>query len=269
MIEWGEHTRFVWNSGIARVGAVLDRPQAQPRHALACDADPSRQRRCDHHGCPPLWMPHWLWSELWTAISSLWGLSTELRRQHPWLATGPSVIQQDVEQTLRDAFLRWLDPAHPARQPRLHPPTRRVSFSLRRPSIRRAGDARWPIHGGGLLNGRFRCVRVPKTGQVKFRADQPLPEDLSWARVVREPGGDWFISFIEVPPARAHQPTGVTIGLDLGVTDTIQHRRRITYLGDAHARTAHRRRDPAPAPAPTARIASARGAQGRDELEEP
>lgn len=220
MAQWGGQARFVWNAGVARVLEVFDHPQAQPRHSVACDRDSSRQRRCKEHGCPPLWMPQWLWQQAWDAINSLSGISTELRREHDWLAAGPSEIQQDVERDLRKAFVDWLDPSHPARRPRFHRHGGRVSFNLRRSSIERAGDSYTPHQGGGQLNAKWRVVRVPKVGLVKlkFRTDlgESLPADLSSARVVREPSGDWFISFTESPPARDHQPSGVAIGIDMG-----------------------------------------------------
>lgn len=221
MIEWGDHARFVWNSGVARVQAVLNHPEALARHVAACDRDPSRRRGCALHGCAPLWMPQWLWREVWASISSLGRISTELRHRHSWLAAGPSAIQQDAARDLRAAYVRWLDPDHPARRPRPRRRTSRVSLSLRRTHIEIAADDRWPVQGGGSLSGRHRCVRVPKTGLVRFRVDQPLPADLSSARLVREPCGDWFVSFTETPRARAHRPTGITLGLDIGVTDTI------------------------------------------------
>lgn len=221
MVEWGGHARFVWNAGVARVLDVFDHPQAQPHHLIACERDPSRRRNCIKHGCPKPWMPQWLWREVWKAINSLGGISTELRARHEWLAAGPSHIQQDVERDLHRAFVNWLDSTHPARRPRFHARNSRASFNLRRPSLKRAAIDRWPDQHGGLISGRFRCVHVPKVGLVKFRADRPLPTDLSSARVVREPAGDWFISFTDTPPAREHQSTGVAIGIDVGVVDTI------------------------------------------------
>ena len=221
MERWGDHTRFVWNEGVARVREVFDHPQAQPRHSIACDTDPSRRRDCARHDCPPRWMPHWLWREAWNRINALSGLSTELRRTHSWLAAGPAVIQQDVERDLRRAFENWLRPTHPARRPRYRRRGHRVSFNLRRPSIERAGDGRSPAHGGGKLNAKWRIVHVPKIGAVKFRCHRPLPADLSSARVVREPGGDWFISFVEQPPARPHTLNGRIVGIDMGIANSV------------------------------------------------
>ena len=133
---------------------------------------------------------------------------TEARRG-TWLGEGSSVIQQQALRDLDRAFRNWWgNPGHFSR------PTWRKAgvhegFAIRDLSVRR-------------LNRKWGEVLVPKCGWVRFRVTRQWTDicAATSARVTRDRAGRWHVSFTAPPPAFERTPTGVVVGLDMGVAAT-------------------------------------------------
>ena len=134
---------------------------------------------------------------------------TEARRG-TWLGEGSSVVQQQALFDLDQAFKNWWkNPGHFSR------PTWRKAgvhegFAIRDLSVRR-------------INRRWGEVLVPKCGWVRFRVTRQWADitAATSARVTLDRAGRWHVSFIAPPPAFSRQPTGATVGLDMGVAATV------------------------------------------------
>lgn len=130
-------------------------------------------------------------------------------RKHTWLGEGSSAIQQQALRDLDRAFCNWWrNPGHFSR------PTWRKAgvhegFAIRDLSVRR-------------LNRRWGEVLVPKCGWVRFRVTRQWADiaGATSARVTLDRAGRWHVSFTAPPPAFCRQPTGATVGLDMGVAAT-------------------------------------------------
>ncbi len=130
---------------------------------------------------------------------------TQVRAEHPWLAAGSQMVQQ---QALRD-FARAL--------------ANRFGGTHNCPSWRKAG--RNEGFAVVALKPRDVCrlsrhvgaVRVPKAGWVRFRWSRAVPPGVKSCRVTRDQAGRWHVAFAAVPapvPAPGH---GQIVGIDRGV----------------------------------------------------
>ena len=130
---------------------------------------------------------------------------TQVRAEHPWLAAGSQMVQQ---QALRD-FARALANC--------------FGGTHRRPSWRKAGrnegfrvvavkprDVR-------RLSRHVGAVRVPKAGWVRFRWSRAVPAGLKSCRVTRDRAGRWHVAFAAVPAPVPAPGNGQTVGVDRGV----------------------------------------------------
>lgn len=131
-------------------------------------------------------------------------------RKGTWLGEGSSVVQQQALFDLERAFKNWWqNPGHFSR------PTWRKAgvhegFAIRDLSVRR-------------INRRWGEVLVPKCGWVRFRVTRQWADicAATSARVTLDRAGRWHVSFTAPPPAMERQPTGATVGLDMGVAATV------------------------------------------------
>jgi putative transposase len=134
---------------------------------------------------------------------------TQARAAVAWLGAGSVIVQQ---QALRD----------------FHQATRNCfAGTHRRPTWRKAGrDEGFRIVGASAgrveqVNRRWSRVLVPKVGWVRFRRSRPVPEARSY-RVTRDRAGRWHLAFAVIPAPIPALGTGKTIGIDRGVTVTLQ-----------------------------------------------
>ncbi len=71
------------------------------------------------------------------------------------------------------------------------------------------------------LNRRWATILVPKLGPVRFRLSRPLPARFGMARVTLDRSGRWHVSFAAPQPVLERDPTGLAVGLDVGVVATL------------------------------------------------
>ena len=137
----------------------------------------------------------------------------ELRAELDWLRSGPSAVQQQAIRVVDRAYANWFkNPGH-----------------FRRPGFRaRAHHGGFGIAGVDYnfnlqkINRRRAQIRLLKVGWVKFRLSVPWPrvEEAKSCRVIIDRVGRWHVSFPSPQPVLFRTPTGATVGIDRGVTNT-------------------------------------------------
>jgi transposase len=134
---------------------------------------------------------------------------TQARAEHPWLAAGSQMVQQQALRDFARALAAFFDLGHPAG----------------RPSWRKAGrDEGFRIVG---RRGRQRDVRrlsrktgevwVPKAGWVRFRWSRAVPPGAKSYRVTLDRAGRWHVAFAVIPAPILAPDTGEVVGMDRGV----------------------------------------------------
>jgi putative transposase len=132
----------------------------------------------------------------------------ELRQQLDWLRAGSSSVQQAALRDLDRAFANFF--AGRARYPSFKRRDDRVgSFVVRDLTVRR-------------LNRKWGSVTVPKVGQVRFRISR------AWADITKATSarvtlrnGRWHIAFTTPAADKTTAGTGVVVGIDRGVKNTL------------------------------------------------
>lgn len=130
----------------------------------------------------------------------------EARKASEWLASGPSVVQQQAILDLDQAFRNWWRGSHG--RPTWRKTGQHEGFVIREAKTRR-------------LSRRWAAVLVPKCGWVRFRLHRPLGEH-GMARVTLDRSGRWHVSFSAVPPMIKGPGTGEIIGIDRGIVVDFQ-----------------------------------------------
>jgi putative transposase len=131
---------------------------------------------------------------------------TAVRAEHPWLAEGSAVVQQQALRDLAQAFTNFFE----------------HSEHFGHPTFRKKGDGEgFRLVGQALsvkqFSARWGAVRVPKAGRIKFRLSRPLLEGVKSCRINRDRCGRWHVSFPNPQPAVSRRSTGAVVGLDRGV----------------------------------------------------
>jgi len=130
---------------------------------------------------------------------------TAARAEHPWLAAGSQVVQQQALRDFAQAMANYLGGTHD------------------RPSWRKAGRDEGfrivAVRSGHVrrLSRRVGEVRVPKAGWVRFRWSRPVPPEVKSYRVTLDRAGRWHIAFAVIPEPIAAPGNGQTVGIDRGV----------------------------------------------------
>lgn len=136
---------------------------------------------------------------------------SDLRKELDWLRAGASTVQQQALRDLDRAYQNWwFNPKH------FSPPKPRSikdqsqGFYVRDLSLTR-------------LNKKWATIFLPKIGPVRFRLTRAWNEVKACksARVTVSKSGKWHVSFTSAPPVFQRQKTGVMLGIDRGVTQTI------------------------------------------------
>ena len=130
-------------------------------------------------------------------------------RKETWLGEGSSPIQQQALRDLDRAFQNWYKrPDHFAR-PTWRKKDINEGFAIRDLSVRR-------------INRKWGEVWVPKCGWVRFRVTRQWHDivQASSARVTKDRGGRWFVSFTYPAPQITREPTGEIVGIDMGIAHT-------------------------------------------------
>jgi transposase len=130
---------------------------------------------------------------------------TAARAEHPWLAAGSQVVQQQALRDFAQAMANYLGGTHD------------------RPSWRKAGRDEGfrivAVRPGHVrrLSRRVGEVRVPKAGWVRFRWSRAVPPEVKSYRVTLDRAGRWHIAFAVLPEPIVGPGNGQTVGIDRGV----------------------------------------------------
>lgn len=149
--------------------------------------------------------PHWGPTPGYNAQSAQ---LTEARAANPWLASGSFTIQQQALRDFAQAMKNWWEGTH------RHPTWRRrgVTESFRVVAVRPGHIRRLNRNWGDLL--------VPKVGRVRFRWTRSVGQTKSY-RVTLDPAGRWHVAFAQQPLPLNREPTGMDVGIDRGVVNTL------------------------------------------------
>lgn len=133
---------------------------------------------------------------------------TELRQETGWLREGSTVVQQGALRDLDSAYQRFFD-GHAKYPVFKRSNDREGGFVIRDLKLRR-------------INHKWAQTLIPKVGWVRFRTTYSWAQTLAAtsARVTLR-NNTWHVSLTSLPPERVKPSTSKTIGIDVGVSNTI------------------------------------------------
>jgi len=112
---------------------------------------------------------------------------TAARKEHPWLAAGSQMVQQQALRDFTKAMTAFFDPGNPAGRPSWRMAGRNEGFRI----VGRRGRE-WDVR---RLSRHVGEVRVPKAGWVRFRWSRPVPAGVKSYRVTMDRAGRWHVAF--------------------------------------------------------------------------
>jgi putative transposase len=118
---------------------------------------------------------------------------TAARADHPWLAAGSQMVQQQALRDFAQAIAAFFDLKNPARRPSSRKAGRDEGFRI---VAVKPGHVR-------RLSRKTGAVWVPKAGWVRFRWSREIPADRKSYRVTLDRAGRWHIAFAAVSEAIA------------------------------------------------------------------
>ena len=130
---------------------------------------------------------------------------TTARVEHPWLAAGSQMVQQQALRDFAQAMANYVGGSHG------------------RPSWRKAGRDEGfrvvAVKPGEVrrLSRHVGQVRVPKVGWVRFRWSRAVPAAVKSYRVTMDRAGRWHVAFTAVPGPIPAPGNGQAVGIDRGV----------------------------------------------------
>ena len=130
---------------------------------------------------------------------------TTARAEHPWLAAGSQMVQQQALRDFAQAMANYFGGSHG------------------RPSWRKAGRDEGfrvvAVKPGEVrrLSRHVGQVRVPKAGWVRFRWSRAVPAGVKSYRVTMDRAGRWHVAFTAVPGPIPAPGNGQAVGIDRGV----------------------------------------------------
>jgi len=131
---------------------------------------------------------------------------TATRAEHPWLASGSQMVQQQALRDFAQAMANCFGGTHG------------------RPSWRKAGRNEGfrvvAVKPGAVrrLSRHVGQVRVPKAGWVRFRWSRAVTPGAKSCRVTLDRAGRWHVAFAAVPGPIPAPGNGKAVGIDRGVT---------------------------------------------------
>ena len=134
---------------------------------------------------------------------------TQARAEHPWLAAGSQLAQQQALRDFAKAMAAFFDPHNPAGRPSWRKAGRDEGFRI--VGLR---GRQWDVR---RVSRRIGQVRVPKVGWVRFRWSRPVPPGVKSYRVTCDRAGRWHVAFAAVPEPVASPGNGQAVGIDRGV----------------------------------------------------
>ena len=130
---------------------------------------------------------------------------TTARAEHPWLAAGSQMVQQQALRDFAQAMANYFGGSHG------------------RPSWRKAGRDEGfrvvAVKPGHVrrLSRHVGQVRMPKVGWVRFRWSRAVPAEVKSYRVTMDRAGRWHVAFTAVPEPIPAPGNGQAVGIDRGV----------------------------------------------------
>jgi transposase len=134
---------------------------------------------------------------------------TEARAEHPWLAAGSQMVQQQALRDFTKAMAAFFDPENPAGRPSWRKAGRDEGFRI----VGRRGR-QWDVR---RLSRRVGEVWVPKAGWVRFRWSRAVPPGVKSYRVTMDRAGRWHVAFAAIPAPIPAPGNGEAVGIDRGV----------------------------------------------------
>ena len=132
---------------------------------------------------------------------------TAARAEHPWLAAGSQMVQQQALRDFAQAMAAFFHPDNLAGRPSWRKAGRDEGFRV---VALRPGDVR-------RLSRHVGEVRVPKAGRVRFRWSRTVPPGVKSYRVRMDRAGRWHVAFAVIPEPVPAPGNGETVGIDRGV----------------------------------------------------
>jgi transposase len=134
---------------------------------------------------------------------------TVARAEHPWLAAGSQMVQQQALRDFARAMTAFFSPQNPAGRPSWRKAGRDEGFRI----VGRRGQ-QWNLR---RLSRKVGEVWVPKAGWVRFRWSRAVPADVKSYRVTMDRAGRWHVAFAMIPEPVAAPDNGEAVGIDRGV----------------------------------------------------
>ena len=132
---------------------------------------------------------------------------TAARSEHPWLAAGSQMVQQQALRDFAQAIAAFLDPTNPTGRPSWRKAGRDEGFRI---------VALKPGHVRRLSRNTGE-VWVPKAGWVRFRWSRAVPAGVKSYRVTCDRAGRWHVAFAAIPAPVPAPGNGQMVGIDRGV----------------------------------------------------
>jgi putative transposase len=134
---------------------------------------------------------------------------TAARAEHPWLAAGSQMVQQQALRDFAQARAAFFDPGNPARRPTWRKAGRDEGFRI----VGKRGR-QWDVR---RLSHKTAEVWVPKAGWVRFRWSRAVPLGAKSYRVTMDRAGRWHVAFAAIPEPVPAPLNGQIVGIDRGV----------------------------------------------------
>ena len=134
---------------------------------------------------------------------------TQARAEHPWLAAGSQMVQQQALRDFATAMAAYFDPQNPAGPATWRKAGRHEGFRI----VGRRGQ-QWDVR---RLSRHVGQVWVPKAGWVRFRWSRAVPPGVKSYRVTMDRAGRWHLAFATIPAPVSAPGNGQVIGIDRGV----------------------------------------------------
>ncbi len=135
---------------------------------------------------------------------------TAARAEHPWLAAGSQMVQQQALRDFAQAMVGFFDPQNPAGWPSWRKAGRNEGFRV---VALKPGEVR-------RLSRHVGEVRVPKAGRIRFRWSRDVPAGVKSYRVTMDRAGRWHVAFAVIPEPVPAPGNGQVVGIDRGVAVT-------------------------------------------------
>ena len=115
---------------------------------------------------------------------------TQARAEHPWLAAGSQMVQQQALRDFAQAMTAFFDPKNPTGRPSWRKVGRDEGFRI----VGRRGQ-QWSVRRLSRKTGE---VWVPKAGWVRFRWSRPVPPGVKSYRVTMDRAGRWHVENLQI-----------------------------------------------------------------------